>query len=66
MSQTTFFKKFVPENEPISAYLERIELFFDAHEISTEKHISVLLSNIGSKPYGVLHSLAIPKAPKEL
>ena len=63
MPQSTFFKEFVTENEPISAYLERIELFFDAHEIAIEKHISVLLSNISSKAYGVLRSLATPKAP---
>ena len=66
MAQTNLFKEFVPENEPISAYLERMELFFHAHEVAPEKHMAVLLSNIGSKPYGVLRSLAVPKTPKEL
>ena len=66
MAQTNLFKEFVPENEPISAYLERMELFFHAHEVGAEKHVAVLLSTIGSKPYGVLRSLAVPKTPKEL
>ena len=34
--------------------------------MAPEKHVAVLLSNIGSKPYGVLLSLAVPKTPKEL
>ena len=66
MAQTNLFKEFIPENEPISAYLERMELFFHAHEVASKKHVAVLLSNIGSRPYGVLHSLAVPKTPKEL
>ena len=63
MAQTNLFKEFVPENKPISAYLERMELFFLAHGVDAD---AVLLSNIGSKLYGVLHSLAFPKMPKEL
>ena len=66
MAQTNLFKEFVPENEPISAYLERMELFFLAHGVDADKQVAVLLSNIGSKPYGVLRSLAVPKTPKEL
>ena len=31
-----------------------------------DKHVAVLLSNIGSKPYEILRSLAVPKTPKEL
>ena len=66
MAQTNFFKEFVPDNEPISAYLERMELFFLAHGVDADKQVAVLLSNIGSKPYGVLRSLAVPRMPKEL
>ena len=66
MAQNNLFKEFVPENEPISAYLERMEVFFHTHEVAPEKHVAMLLSNIGLKPYGVLRSLAVPKTPKEL
>ena len=66
MAQSNVFKEFVPEDEPISAYLERIELFFQAHEVAPEKQVATLLSTIGSKPYGYLRSLAAPKAPKDL
>ena len=66
MAQSNVFKEFVPEEEPISAYLERIELFFLAHGVAAEKQVPTLLSTIGSKPYGFLRSLAAPKAPKEL
>jgi len=66
MAQSSAFKEFVPEEEPISAYLERIELFFLAHGVAAEKQVPTLLSTIGSKPYGFLRSLAAPKAPKEL
>ena len=66
MAQTNLFKEFIPENKPISTYLERMELFFHTHEVASKKHVAVLLSNIGSKPYEVLRSLEVPKTPKEL
>jgi len=43
-----------------------MELFFHAHEVGAKKHVAVLLSTIGSKPYGVLRSLVVPKMLKEL
>ena len=41
-------------------------LFTHTGEVGANKHVAVLLSNIGSKSYGVLRSLAVPKTPKEL
>jgi len=61
MAQTNFFKEFVPENEPISTYLERMELIFHTHEVGVEKHVAMMFSTTGSKPYGVLRSLEVPK-----
>ena len=58
--------KLATEEEPISAYLERAELFFLAHGVAAEKQVATLFSTIGSKPYGFLRSLAAPKAPKDL
>ena len=39
-------------------------LYFDAN-VTDDKQVPVLLSNIGAKTYGLLRSLAAPKAPKE-
>ena len=53
------------ESETVTAYLERVELYFDANDVADDKKVPVLLSNIGAKTYGLLRSLAAPKAPKE-
>ena len=52
--------EFVPENEPIHVYLERLQFFMDANSVKKEKQKSVLLSVIGSKVYSVLRSLLAP------
>lgn len=57
--------EFDVENETVTAYLERVELYFDANDVADDKKVPVLLSNIGAKTYGLLRSLAAPKAPKE-
>ena len=57
--------EFDAENETVTAYLERAELYFDANDVADEKKVPVLLSNIGTKTYGLLRSLVAPKAPKE-
>ena len=56
MAQTNLFKEFIPDNDPISSYLKRMELFIHAHDVAPEKQVGVLLSNIGSKPHGVLRN----------
>ena len=56
--------EFDAENETVTAYLERAELYFDANDVADEKKVPVLLSNIGAKTYGLLRSLVAPKAPK--
>ena len=43
--------KFNSADESISAYLERIELFFAANGIEDEKQMAVFLSVIGAKNY---------------
>ena len=54
MPQTTIFKEFVLEEEPISAYPERAELF--VHGVAAKKQVATLLIKI-------IRSLAAPKAP---
>ncbi len=46
-------------------YLERVQLFFDANEVGDEKKVAVLLTVIGPKNYGIIHSLVAPRAPKD-
>ena len=55
--------EFVPEEELIHVYLERVQLFMDANSVKKEKQKSVLLSVIGPKVYGILRSLLAPQLP---
>ena len=57
--------EFDAENETATAYLQRVELYFDANDVVDEKKVPVLLSIIGAKTYGLLRSLVVPKALKE-
>ena len=65
MAQCGRLKEFNADSEPITAYLERIELFFEANEVTDGKRVPILLSNIGAKTYGLLRSLTAPITPKE-
>ena len=47
-------KEFTPDTESISAYLERLQLYFDANRIAEDKRVSVLLTVIGAKHYTLL------------
>ena len=57
--------EFDVENETVTAYLECVELYFDANDVTNDKKVPVLLCNIGAKTYALLRSLAAPKASKE-
>ena len=59
-------QEFLPDSEPIAAYLERVAVYFDANEVKEDKQVPVILSVVGSKVYALLRSLAAPKLPKEL
>ena len=47
---------FQPENETIGAYLERVELYFQANDIADGKKVSILLTSIGDTTYILLRS----------
>ena len=49
--------EFKPESEKIEAYLERVQLFFDANTIAEDKQVIVLLTVIGSSTYTLLTCL---------
>ena len=49
---------FDPEEENISTYLQRVELYLDVNRIA------VLLTVVGAENYGILRSLVAPERPK--
>ncbi len=53
-------KPFFPDKESISAYLERLNLYFDANGVAEEKKVSVLLTVIGAENYTLLRGLVSP------
>lgn len=67
MKMATFAKpdEFKPENEQWTAYIERVELFFEAHDIEEDKRVATLLSAVGASTYGLLRNLVQPQKPKD-
>ena len=57
--------EFVPEAENISTYLERRQLYITANSIPDEKKVSVLLTVVGPRIYGLLRSLVSPALPQD-
>lgn len=57
--------EFKPENEPWSAYVERMELFFEAYGVEDDKKVPTLLSTMGASAYGLLRNLVQPDKPKD-
>ncbi|CAM4513401.1 unnamed protein product [Leuciscus chuanchicus] len=57
--------EFVPKAESWSAYIERLELFFEANGIRQEKQVATLLSVMGATTYGLLRNLVQPEKPKD-
>ncbi len=54
---------FQPENETIAAYLERVELYYEANDIEAAKKVSILLTSIGDKTYTLLRNHFAPAKP---
>ena len=57
--------QFEADQETMSAYLEQVEIFFQANNIAEEKQAGIFLSLIGGKTYGLLWNLVAPAKPKE-
>ena len=54
---------FNQEEETISAYLERTNIFFEANKIEEDKQkVTLFLNAIGAKTYGLLRDLLSPEA----
>jgi len=57
--------KFDWKNDSITAYVERIVLYFQANEIADGKQVAVFLSVIGAKTYTLLRNFVTPSLPKD-
>ena len=57
--------EFKPEVESWSAYVERMELLFEAHGVGDDKKVPVLLSSVGATTYGLVRNLVQPEKPRE-
>ena len=57
--------EFDPRNDSITAYVERVNLYFAANDVADGKKVPVFLSAIGPKTYALLRSLTTPAAPAE-
>ena len=56
---------FCADNEAISVYLERVELYFNANSVQQDKRVPVFLTMIGAENYAVLRNLLAPRKPSE-
>ena len=50
--------EFSPDSESITAYLERLQLFFDCNGIAERKRVATLLTVIGHKTFSLLRNLS--------
>ena len=57
-------KEFNPQEENITAYLERLQLYFEFNGVEEAKRVPPLLTLVGAKVYGTLRSLVAPNLPK--
>ena len=57
--------EFDPKSDSMSAYVERVTLYFQANEVAEGKQVAVFLSAIGPKTYALLRSLVTPAVPKD-
>ena len=57
-------QEYRPEEENISTYLDRVELFFVANEIQAAKQVLIFLNVVGATTFRLLRSLLAPDEPK--
>jgi len=57
--------EFDPRNDSITAYVERVNLYFTANEVADAKNVPVFLSAMGPKAYASLRDLTTPAPPAE-
>ena len=65
MSRFGQLHEYQASQEPVSAYLERVALFFQANDIPEEKRVAVFLSVVGATTYALLRDLLAPQKPQD-
>ena len=55
-----------PMDEPITSYLERVQLFFAANSVGDGKQVPTFLSIIGPATYAILRDLFAPALPSSV
>ena len=58
-------REFQPDTERIEAYLDRVEVFYQANDIGEDKQVAVFLSVIGGKTFSLLRDLLAPDKPQD-
>ena len=56
-------REFIPVDDCILSYLERVLLYFTANDVAGVKQVVVLLSSIGPTTYALLNDLFAPEKP---
>ena len=56
---------FNPASESITAYVERVSLYFEVNDIADAKKVSTFLMLMGAQTYNLVRSLVAPTPPKE-
>ena len=51
--------------DTITAYVERVTLYFQANDVAEGKQVAVFLSALRPKTYALLRNLVTPAIPKE-
>ena len=57
-------EEFNPDNETVTAYLERFQLFVYANTIAEDKLVPTLLTVVGSKHYTPIREISLSKFAK--
>ena len=58
-------QEFSLENETIGAYLECVELYFQANGVAERRRVAVFLSIVGGKNYTLLCNILSPEKPSD-
>ena len=58
-------QEFNPDNETVTAYLERFQLFVDVNSVENSKLVPTLLTVVGSRTYSLIRGLVSPSLPRE-
>ena len=59
------FSQFDLDQETMSAYLERVQIFFQANNIADKKQVGIFLTLIGAKTYGLPQDILAPAKPMD-